>query len=232
MDRKKPTGKMWYFISGRKPEVTTFGFPRTKEDIEQYILDSMLYTAQKEELNPYNLVGAPQKKPENDFDFTIPTTSGDQELDLMEIAPLDVYGGTHETAPTSYVNGEFADIIREKILAKSKGYGPSPKAHIHLLMYSTDWKFKLTDSMTNLLAYQCRIGIPDHYFKSIFYYSVEDENEGRVICVFPRPTESFADFNEAQARLTKTYLGGPSNMEVSVDGMRAWFTLDPIRQKE
>lgn len=152
MDRKKPTGKMWYFISGRKAPVLTFGFPRTKEDIEQYILDSMLYTARKAKLDPYGLVGTPEKNAENDFDFTIPTTAGDEQLDLMELAPLDVYGCTHETAPASYVNGEFADIIIEKILAKSKGYGPSPKSYIHLLLYSTDWKFKLIDDMTDLFS--------------------------------------------------------------------------------
>jgi hypothetical protein len=230
MYRKKPTGEMWYFISGQEAPVHTFSFPRTKEDIEKHILDSMLYTAQKAGLNPYNLNGVPQKKPENDFDFTIPTAAGDEELDLMEVAPLDVYGRTHETAPTSYVNGEFADIIMEKILSKSKGYGPSSKSRIHLLLYSTDWKFKLIEDMTDLLAYQChRAG---HCFRSIFYYAPEDEAEGRVVCVFPRPTESLANFDEGRVRRFRTFLAGPSNMELSDDGMTMWFTHDPIQKRE
>lgn len=221
---------MWYFTSGQDVPLRTFGFPRTKEDIEQHLLDSMLCASKKSGLNPYHLVGIPDKNPENDFDFTLPTVAGDEYLDLMEVAPLDVYRCTHETAPTSYVNGKFADVIMDKVLAKSSGYGRSPKSAIHLLLYSTDWKFNLTVGLTDLLAFQCRRGSADHCFKTIFYYYALDDNEGRVIPVFPRPPEDFIHFDAPRARLTKTFLGGPANMKVSDDGMEVSFTLDSSKR--
>ena len=117
-----------------QPSVTEFGFPQSKDEIERHIVDLMLGSANKQGLNPFELVGEPVQNPENNFDFTIPTPSGEEYLDLMEIAPLDIVGGTHETAPASYMSGEFADIIMTKILTKSQGYGRAPRALIHLLL--------------------------------------------------------------------------------------------------
>src|SRR5689334_10540256 len=136
-DHKKPTGTTWSHISGQQ-EISTHGFPPSKAEIEQRIVNLMMKITREEKLNPYNLVADPIQNEEDNFDFTLPTSSGHHFLDLMEIAPLDVMGCSYDSAPSSYVAGELSDLILGKILAKSKNYGSSPKAQIHLLLYATD----------------------------------------------------------------------------------------------
>lgn len=199
--KKKPTGVIGSITihpDGRPPEFRQMKFPQTKAEIEKYILKLMISNAKKADLNPYDLKGNPVQNSENSFDFMLPTTQGDQYLDLMEIAPLENARGSHEKAPDHYNNGELADSIYSKILSKSQKYGLSPRSVIHLLLYTTDWKFQIGDGVLDLLAYW---SLRDqHCFRSILYFSPKSSNEGDIIVIHPRLPETFHQFDEVRQR--------------------------------
>jgi hypothetical protein len=150
----------------------------------------------------YDLIAEPVQNPQNSFDFTLSTSSGEQYLDLMEVAPLEHIQGSYANAPHSYNHGWFADAVLEKVDAKSKKYGPSPRAVIHLLLYSTDWRFRIAEEVITLLAYWCICRTP--CFKTIVYYilhnQIQEEIQGELKLIYPRLPEEFTNFDEMQYR--------------------------------
>lgn len=224
--KKKPTGvigSIKIHPDGRPPEFNQVGFPQGKAEIEKYILKLTISNAKKAGLNPYDLKGAPVQNPENSFDFMLPTTQGDQYLDLMEVAPLEKVRGSHEQAPNHYNNGELADSIYSKILSKSRKYGASPRSIIHLLLYTTDWKFQAGDGVLDLLAYW---SLRDqHCFRSILYFRPASSNDGDVVVIYPRPPETFHQFDEARLRrrcrlsidIREGWISPPGPVTVSLD---------------
>jgi hypothetical protein len=224
--KKKPTGVIGSITihpDGRPPEFKQVGFPQGKAEIERYILKLTILNAKKIGLNPYDLKGEPIQNPEDSFDFTLPSTQGNQYLDLMEIASLEKVRGSHEQAPNHYNNGELADSIYSKILSKAKKYGQSPRSTIHLLLYTTDWKFKADEGVLDLLAYWSLRG--QHCFKSILYFRPVSSNDGDVIVIYPRPVETFQQFDEARQRrrctlsinIREGWISPPGPVTVSLD---------------
>ena len=118
----------------------------------------------------------------------------------MEIAPLDKVDGSYDEAPASSSQGKLADTIWAKIDKKAKKYGQNSK--VHLLLYSTDWKFRISEGVLNLLAYQSLRH--NHPFKSISYYCPDDLRSAIVHIVYPRPVHEFQKFNESSERKLMT----------------------------
>jgi hypothetical protein len=200
-EKKKPTGvigSIKIYPDGRPPEFNQVGFPQSKAEIEKHMVKLTISSAQKAGLNPYDLKGDPVQNPENSFDFMLPTKQGDQYLDLMEIAPLEQVKGSHEKAPDHYNNGELADSIYSKILSKSQKYGSTPRSVIHLLLYTTDWKFRAGNGVLDLLAYW---SLRDqHCFRSIVYFEPASSKDGDIVIIYPRSPETFHQFDEARQR--------------------------------
>ena len=69
-------------------------------------------------------------------------------------------------------------------------------------------------TVSDLVAYQCLRS--DHCFRSIIYCAPYGYEDARIVALFPRPVESFANYNETRSRQMLTALGGPPNMEVEV----------------
>jgi hypothetical protein len=215
---KKPTGQIGPLLTiarDRSSSFTPIKWPESKLELERYILAHAVRSAANAGSNLYDLSGEPKQNPEQDFDFTLQTARGLEYLDLMEIAPLAWVGGPHHKAPASYNHGEFSDAIYEQVLIKSRKYG-SPSVPIHLLLYPTDWRLRVSVGVQNLLSYMCRLS--DHSFKTIVYYSPDDQETGEVIQIYPRPSESFKQFSEAQARNRATMLGDFSRVTVEKNG--------------
>lgn len=169
----------------------------TKAEIESQILQAAITNSQKKGFDLYALVGEPKQNEEDDFDFTLPTGAGIQYLDLMEVAPLRGTG-SHSKAAGAYVVAAMADAVWEEIKRKSEGYGSNPRSIIHLLMYSTDWRFAIDGEVAKLLGFWSLKR--EHCFESIALYTPFDVAEGEVVRIYPRSPEEFSSFDEISAR--------------------------------
>src|SRR6266849_5170275 len=108
---RKPTGKIGHLSldpTALTADFVTVNFPSRKTEIEQYVLDCAITTARKTNHNFYRLTGAPLRNAEQDFDFSLPTESGTEYLDLMEMKPSS---GPYQTAPGSYWVWGFAESV-------------------------------------------------------------------------------------------------------------------------
>lgn len=217
-EHRKPTGKIGpiHMTGGKASQFQPVGFPQTKADIEAKILAFTLRSLPSLAADLYRLAAEPIQNPEQDFDFTLPTVDGDEYLDLMEVAPLRQVGGSYERASGSYRHGDFADHIWNGIDAKSRKYGVATRTPIHLLLYTTDWRFLVADNVLDLVAFAALKR--KHVFKSMVYSAPMDEETAFVVRVFPPPESDFADFNEARQRARVTMLGDPSRMTANPDG--------------
>ena len=191
---KKPTGQMGTVRLGRSSGYTPIDFPTEKEDIERLMLRLTLLDESIRE-NHYGLMGDPRQNPADDFDFTLPTSTGEHYLDLAEVAPLD---GPDKDAPNAYGNGEMSDWIWGVIAGKSSKYGSGNSRPIHLLLYPTHFSFRVTSSVLDLIGY--RAATEDHSFESIVYTSPDDATSAESFVVFPKAADAFDGFDVEKVR--------------------------------
>jgi hypothetical protein len=131
---------------------------------------------------------------QNDFDFSLRFSGALKKfLELMEIAPLEHLRGPHESAPTSYKPFEFAEYILDKLLKKSARYRTSNNGGLLLLVYITDWRFNLSETVIALLQYWS--ATRDHCFEGIYCYSPISAEDGIAQLIYPTPKEFWANFN-------------------------------------
>jgi hypothetical protein len=216
---RKPTGTIGPIIIGphdRGVEFRPIDFPTDKAEVERYIMTFVISGLRKTGTNFYKLVGNPVQNPEDDFDFTLPTKSGKEYLELMEVAALDHVGGSYNAAPASYNHGELADYVYAKLMAKAKKYGSPSHVPVHLLLYTTDWRFRLSQNVLALLAYWCLRR--EHLFKTILYFVPDDATHGEARIVYPIASESLANFDEQAARNRRSIIGDPTRLQVNPDG--------------
>ena len=191
-------------------------FPKDKAKLEQFIVKFVSHGLRTRGHNPYKLTGEPIQNPESDYDFTLRTVSGTEYLELMEVAPLEGVGGSYKKAPGSYNHGELADFIYDKLIAKSTKYRARPLPPIHLLLYTTDWRFRVTDNVLLLVGYQCQQ--TEHNFKTIIYFVPDDATHGEAKRVYPLPPKAFKDFDVQAARRRISMLADPTKINVKLDG--------------
>jgi len=195
---KKPSGKMGALSIGPAGfRFESIPWPAVKDQLEDFVLTAAIRSAREAGTNLYELEQDPVRNPEQDFDFTIHTRAGIQYLDLMEIAPLRDVRGPHEKVPANYVVGEMADAIWDELDRKSSKYAAN-LLPVHLLIYPTDWRFRISRSVTDILGYwSC---IRAHSFASIVYFAFDDATSGELVKIAPRPAEDFAGFDESRIR--------------------------------
>jgi hypothetical protein len=178
--KKKPTGEIGHVhVRGRNVTFVPVSFPTTKPEIERFILDAALAerhwkpgmkkpTGKAFELRAhYGLKGEPIQNAESHFDFTLPTESGQTYLDLMEVALLREVGGSFAKATSRYCLGDRADALWAEVSRKSEGYGTGPSSGVHLLLYSTDYRFDLGQGVSALLIHM--LHARTHCFRSVVY---------------------------------------------------------------
>ena len=157
---KKPTGKIGPYSAHIDEQGEVHGefkkieFPTDKDDIESLIVSKFIEEG-KAKFKKYFFISNPEKNQLDDIDFNVKTPKGTAYLELMEIAPLDLYQGGHEEAPNTYDRLELAKYTHSKILAKSQKYPPKLKHELFLLLYITNFKFVLSDTTKTLLSYFC-----------------------------------------------------------------------------
>jgi len=191
---QKPTGtsgpiRLTTGLNGGQAEFVQLSWPKTKGDIEDFIVRGFLNTANKQGILHASIESL-KRNALDDFDFTVTTASGPGYIELMEIAPLEHFGTTYSQAPASYKPYDFAHYILDKILGKSIRY--SSDTQMMLLLYVTDWHFKLDLNTLKLLKYWTAHS--RHCFKSIYYYHPVSEENGIAHIVFPTP-DNWLGFN-------------------------------------
>jgi len=166
--RRKPRGKIGVVTLGRNPAYHAIHLPETKPEIEHAILRAALATARRQGNDPYALVRPPEQNIENDFDFTLTTRTGTAFLDLLEVAPLEDFGGSYENVPQILRVGDIASSVYSLIRRKHNKYQGIWQTPIHLLAYTTDWRLALPPSALTLLAHWLRS--QPHGFASVSYF--------------------------------------------------------------
>jgi len=169
----------------------------------------------------YSLTGEPIQNLENDLDFQLPTISGIQHLDLAEIVHSMSNGG-YEGAPNKYKVGDMVDVVWGLIQAKEKKYGARRKFAVHLLLYSTDWRFFLSESCISLLRAYCLRR--KQHFVSIAYYAPITADEG---ILWPlSPFDALPHIDETALRNNVVTNGNPTMLTATPDGMGAMLRFD------
>lgn len=199
--------------TGERGSFLPITWPEKKDELERAILDGALNSAGDLPL-PFGLTPPPIQNAENHFDFTVSDSEGDAYLDLMEVAPLELVRGSYKCARGEYHHGEMVDWLLDKIRSKSDKY--TTEAPIHLLLYSTDWRFRLDSSVLRLLACYCHRASLS--FASTLYYAPDDLHRGSLVYIFPQTLEERFVPDEEVARETITALGNTPAAVFEPDG--------------
>jgi hypothetical protein len=197
--RIKPRGTLGSLVI--RPESQQFerlSLPDTKEEIEQFMLDSARRAAAAKGLNLYELTSDPLRTTEYDLDFSISTDGRAEYIELTELAPLEMVGGKYEGLPVSYHIGSMADLVVKLLMKKVARYAPAVRSRIHLLAYVTDSRFRLVKGVLSLVAYWALRG--EHGLRSIVYFVPEAGGGGEIVALHPDDPARYARFDEALAR--------------------------------
>jgi hypothetical protein len=209
----KPTGSLGHIEidpEGKASQFVPLTFPRTKEEVEQFVLDKVLTLSNGAATKFYHLTGSPVRNVENHFDFSLPTDSGIQFLDLMEVKPTR---GTHESAPGSYWVWGFAEAVYGELLKKSAKYGVGRSDRIHLLLYNTDWRQVPDRGVLQLLMLWLAHG--SHCFRTVLNCSIYGGGDAELFRLFPSKPEERRKIDVAG--LKKAALMGPDYSRVHLE---------------
>lgn len=212
---RKPTGELGSLrVSFGAATYFVAEVPETKDEIENWVLDRALSASSSRGSVLYQLMGAPVRNLENDFDFTLPTARGEEYLDLMEAVDLRRRAG-YQNVPTSYNIAQMADAVFDKVMEKGRKYG-TPARAIHLLLYSTDSRFFLRREVLDVIAFHA--SRYEHCFATIKYVYPDSNGTSLIDEVFPRPAAPVVTFDPGRAATTWTVFGDLRKATVEPDG--------------
>ena len=219
---RKPSGTSGYFhVTGDKPpEFNKLHFPEAKDEIEKLVVAGAIAVAQVTSPELYEMYGKPTQNPENHFDFSLKGQTQDEFLDLAEIVGPKGYA-----SDGTYVVGEYVDRAFELIKKKAKKYGLSRKSAVHLLLYTTDWRYFISESAVTVLRAYC--GRRQHHFKSIAYFAPSGMGDGALWQVYPAPsaTPELGWIAEHQLRGNKVTNFDPASAQPLAEGGGLSFTM-------
>jgi hypothetical protein len=191
VSQRKPRGQIGYIEIGSDVAYHAVQLPHSKEEIEQWVLNHTLAAARAGgSVDPYRLVSPPVRNTEADFDFTLPTATGTEHLDLQEIVVLPKGARGYEDGHPVYDAEAMAKAVFQKVSQKSKHYG-KPRSPTHLLLYATDWRFRLVGSVVRHLI--LLLAGRKHVFVTVSYFTPDDEESGEFISLYPVPSELLAE---------------------------------------
>jgi hypothetical protein len=229
---QKPRGKMGHLQLGSAKDPGSVEFvpielPRSKPEIEEWILAAALSAAGKATLKLYDLTGEPVQNREQDFDFTLPTPRGAEFLDLVELAPLQALAGQYDNARSAYRIGDIAEQAYRPIRAKSHHYrAVNSPCTMHLLAYTTDWRLRLPKPAQNLIRFW--LSTEPHGFRTISYFAPDSADDGEISILYPTPHTALDGFNEADVANTPVVSIDLSAPTILPDGS-VEFRLPPLQ---
>lgn len=226
LGHRKPRGELASLqIQGGSVKCVRAKIPNSKEQIEEWILRSAIRAADQRGISLYDLAAEPVKNDENDLDFTLPTTDGTAYLDLMEVVLFK--GRTYAEAPTAYSIGEMATQTLAGVTKKSKMYG-KPHNPVHLLLYSTDWRFVLVREVLDLVGLWLNRLNP--VFATVKYVCPDSDGGAILEHVFPRSSGEFTSFDEQRAMNSLFVFGDIRIAKAEADGTVRIPMQNPLRE--
>ncbi|HVT17765.1 MAG TPA: hypothetical protein VHQ90_16505 [Thermoanaerobaculia bacterium] len=224
---KKPTGEIGTLSVPAASDADPFSrvkFPGSKAEIEGLILRVTLATLEKEGASlPWP--ARPVQNPENHFDFTIPE-SPPEYLDLIEVALLPS-GTKYQGAQLVYNHGERADAVWTELTQKALSYGRPGGRRIHLLLYSTDFAFRLSEEVLLILSYYLRTS--DRGLTTVTYAVPWDTELASVSVVHPRRVGDFDGFSLQRARARQSRIADLTSAVVDPNG-GIRLSFPPVRR--
>jgi hypothetical protein len=221
---KKPTGDIGptqaTVVEGGSVEVTfeKIVFPKSKDEIESLIVQDFLASVSKALATHGEtfIFCNPTKNRENDFDFNVDSKHGPAFLELMEIAPLELFGGGYDKVPSKFKPYDLAQIVVTKVLKKATRYSGNIGLPLFLLTYTTHWGFTPSESTVALLRYfLAQQKLP---FNAVFLYSPIEKGFGDARWLFPVPPELNAGINPEQLRDNEVLNLDPAKWQVVKSG--------------
>lgn len=181
-------------------------FPNAKDGVEQHVADSFIASTG----NPYFSISSITKNQENDLDFLIETSKGKKFLELMEIAPLEGLGGSYDKAPSSYKPYDLARFVKSHIQKKSNKYHSGKLPKIVLLVYTTDWRFAVSE--TTICILQHWLATSSHSFEYVYLHH-PTKPIGITHVLYPTPKEYWdaQNFDPEAYRENITHLFAPES---------------------
>lgn len=170
-------------------------FPKEKDAVEVLMVSDFI--SSMDNLMSQNgmkwFMSEPIQNSENDFDFTVTLPDGSKAwLELMEIAPLKLFGG-YNKVPGKYKPYDLAKIITAMIMKKAVRYSGSIGRELHLLTYITHWGFTPSESLINLV--RVFLDREKHPFAGVYLYSPFEPGGGSGRVLAPIDAKLRAGFN-------------------------------------
>jgi hypothetical protein len=214
MAKRKPRGQLGYICVGSDAAFHAVALPQSKEDIECWIVEHARDVAA--DSPPFHRGTDPIRNPEDHFDFTLRTASGDEFLDLMELVILPVGARGYEDGRASYDAEAMAEVLFSRIAAKSRRYG-AQRVKVHLLLYATDWRFRLAKRVAELLTLM--LWRRPHVFATICYFAPYDEADGEFVRLYPAERVQIEEYANRQ-------------YEARQRGSRTWIIMADLRRAQ
>lgn len=233
----KPTGNRGPIrIHGTFPDIKVdyqkVAFPKEKADIEALIVGAFLQSVEGTDILRRPFLDLKQN-PIDDFDFIDAAAAAAEPtyLELMEIAPLEDVSGGYSGARSSYRSYDFSEQALAKLMSKSERYSVSEQTRLCLLMYTTDWRFNLSETVVKLLQYWC--ASRPHAFSEIYAFEPSSSSDGHPHLIYPVSAASLEGFDPERHRNDETYNMNPGQGVLRVDADRGELSFGwevPVNQ--
>lgn len=162
--------------------------PAGKAEIEKFIVNQFAKQFEREGVPLFKVT----QNAENHFDFTLHLVGGRVFLELVEIIyrdppqqaaemakPGNPYGGRQIRVPTL----QFAQQVRDIIAKKSTKYERPSGTPIHLLAYTTHWRFLPSEPVIRLVQHFLQTQPP--IFETVFWLHSTDAERATLRVLFP-----------------------------------------------
>ncbi len=156
-------------------------FPQSKAQIERHVIELFNAFLPSNQRRWLGLRSVEQASREDDLDCIAHVQGSDVPMDLMEFAPLSDFKVTYDTGPSIQVVGQHADLLLQRIYSKSARYAAIK--HPWLLIYTTDWKFSISDEMRSVVGWE--LIKRHHVFERVFSLRPLFSSEATVHQIYP-----------------------------------------------
>ncbi len=198
---KKPTGKkaFWHIKKEGAHVESSFirlQFPDSKNEIENLIMN--IFCKEVDQEKCFKILSTPMKISDHDIDFRINTSLGEMGVELVEDAPLTKEG--YKNLKSQYSSAERYEYLKGLIQSKSTKYEYYDQTKTKsLIIYNTDGKLGLIDSITVLVIKYCHTN--RMVFDYIFYLSPRPDFTAILVLFYPQDKKVVAavlSYNEAE----------------------------------
>ncbi len=169
---------------------------RRTQNVVKFIMN--IFCKQPDQEKCFKILSVSVKVSDHDIDFRINTSLGAMGVELVEDAPLTKEG--YKNLKSKYSAQERYEYLKGLIQSKSEKYKSYGKTKTKsLIIYNTDGKLGLIDSITALVIKYCHTNTM--IFNHIFYLNPRPDFAAILVLFYPqnkRVLEAVSSANEAE----------------------------------